>query len=150
VLKTLKIPHTVAQLYGLPHGILHVFNTILYENEFQNPPTDHQSFSRAIYFSSKLVYAYGLASKDWIGVFSLVFKQFPICLVGSIYTFHFEKGGRAFLGLRQQQFGLLLACRRQGKFKEPLHPSHTRSLLSRADPESPTEMTDGQPITIYR
>jgi hypothetical protein len=21
----------------LPHGILHVFNTILYENEFQNP-----------------------------------------------------------------------------------------------------------------
>jgi hypothetical protein len=24
-------------LYGLPHGILHVFNTILYENEFQNP-----------------------------------------------------------------------------------------------------------------
>jgi hypothetical protein len=30
-------PHTVAQLYGLPHGILNVFNTILYENEFQNP-----------------------------------------------------------------------------------------------------------------
>jgi hypothetical protein len=27
----------VSQLYGLPHGILHVFNTILYENEFQNP-----------------------------------------------------------------------------------------------------------------
>jgi hypothetical protein len=24
------------QLYGLPHGMLHVFNTILYENEFQN------------------------------------------------------------------------------------------------------------------
>jgi hypothetical protein len=24
-------------LFGLPHGILHVFNTILYENEFQNP-----------------------------------------------------------------------------------------------------------------
>jgi hypothetical protein len=24
-------------IYGLPHGILHVFNTILYENEFQNP-----------------------------------------------------------------------------------------------------------------
>jgi hypothetical protein len=39
-----EAPHTVAQLYGLPHGILHVFNTILYENEFQNPqifPTDH-------------------------------------------------------------------------------------------------------------
>jgi hypothetical protein len=28
---------TVAQLYGLPYGILHVINTILYENEFQNP-----------------------------------------------------------------------------------------------------------------
>jgi hypothetical protein len=41
-------------LYGLPHEILHVFNTFLYENEFQNPqkfPTDHQSFSRAIYFT---------------------------------------------------------------------------------------------------
>jgi hypothetical protein len=39
----------------VPHGILGVFNTILYENEFQDPqkfPTDHQSFSRAIYFSS--------------------------------------------------------------------------------------------------
>jgi hypothetical protein len=35
VLKTLErfheAPHTVAQLYGVPH------NTILYENEFQNP-----------------------------------------------------------------------------------------------------------------
>jgi hypothetical protein len=28
--------HIVQVLYGLPHGILHVFNTILYENEFQN------------------------------------------------------------------------------------------------------------------
>jgi hypothetical protein len=39
VLKTLIIeaPHTVAQLYGLPHGIIRVFNTIFYENEFQNP-----------------------------------------------------------------------------------------------------------------
>jgi hypothetical protein len=37
---------------GVPHGILRVFNTILYENEFQNNfPTDHQSFSRAFYFS---------------------------------------------------------------------------------------------------
>jgi hypothetical protein len=24
-------------MYGLYHGIIHVFNTILYENEFQNP-----------------------------------------------------------------------------------------------------------------
>jgi hypothetical protein len=29
--------HAVAQLYGLPHGRLYVFKTILYENEFQNP-----------------------------------------------------------------------------------------------------------------
>jgi hypothetical protein len=38
-------PHTVAQLYGLPHGILHVFNTILYENEFQNPQIFQQTIS---------------------------------------------------------------------------------------------------------
>jgi hypothetical protein len=31
-----KTLHT-AQLYGVPHRILRVFNTILYENEFQNP-----------------------------------------------------------------------------------------------------------------
>jgi hypothetical protein len=24
-------------MYGVPHGIIRVFNTILYENEFQNP-----------------------------------------------------------------------------------------------------------------
>jgi hypothetical protein len=38
-------PHTVAQLYGLPHGILHVFNTILYENLFQNPQIFQQTIS---------------------------------------------------------------------------------------------------------
>jgi hypothetical protein len=32
----------VAQLYGMPHGILEVFNAILYENEFQNPQIFHQ------------------------------------------------------------------------------------------------------------
>jgi hypothetical protein len=32
---------TVAQLYGLPHGILH----ILYENEFQNPQIFQQTIS---------------------------------------------------------------------------------------------------------
>jgi hypothetical protein len=37
--------HTVAQLYGLPHGILHVFNTILYENEIQNPQMFKQTIS---------------------------------------------------------------------------------------------------------
>jgi hypothetical protein len=29
--------YIVGQLYGVPHGIIRVFNTILYENEFQNP-----------------------------------------------------------------------------------------------------------------
>jgi WD40 repeat protein len=32
-----EAPHTVAQLYLRLHWILQVFNTILYENEFQNP-----------------------------------------------------------------------------------------------------------------
>jgi hypothetical protein len=37
-------PHTVAQLYGLPHGILHIFNTILYENHFHiNSENEFQS-----------------------------------------------------------------------------------------------------------
>jgi hypothetical protein len=39
-MKTQKIceaPHIVGQLYGVPHRILGVFNTTLYENEFQNP-----------------------------------------------------------------------------------------------------------------
>jgi hypothetical protein len=29
------------QLYGVPHGILRVINTILYGNEFQNPQNFH-------------------------------------------------------------------------------------------------------------
>jgi hypothetical protein len=29
--------HLTRSYNGLPHGILHVFYTILYENEFQNP-----------------------------------------------------------------------------------------------------------------
>jgi hypothetical protein len=37
--------HTGAQLYGLPHGIIHDFNTILYENEFQNPQIFQQTIS---------------------------------------------------------------------------------------------------------
>jgi hypothetical protein len=38
-------PYTVAQLYGLPRGILEVFNIILYENEFQNPQIFQQTIS---------------------------------------------------------------------------------------------------------
>jgi hypothetical protein len=34
----------------VPHGILKVFNNILYENEFQNPQIFQQSFTRAFYF----------------------------------------------------------------------------------------------------
>jgi hypothetical protein len=49
VLKTLikfhEATNIVGQLYGLPHGILHVFNTILYENEFQNPQIFQQTIS---------------------------------------------------------------------------------------------------------
>jgi hypothetical protein len=33
------------QLYGLPRVILRVFNTILYENEFQNPQIFQQTIS---------------------------------------------------------------------------------------------------------
>jgi hypothetical protein len=36
-LELLEAPHVVAQLYGVPHGILQVFIIILYENVFQNP-----------------------------------------------------------------------------------------------------------------
>jgi hypothetical protein len=32
-----EAPHVVGQLYGVPHEILRVYNTILYENVFQNP-----------------------------------------------------------------------------------------------------------------
>jgi hypothetical protein len=35
----------VGQLYGVPHGILRVSNTILYENEFQNPQIFQQTIS---------------------------------------------------------------------------------------------------------
>jgi hypothetical protein len=35
----------VGQPYGVPHGILRVFNTILYENEFQNPQIFQQPIS---------------------------------------------------------------------------------------------------------
>jgi hypothetical protein len=41
----MRHPHTVAQLYWVPHGILGVFNTILYENEFQNPQIFQQTIS---------------------------------------------------------------------------------------------------------
>jgi hypothetical protein len=37
--------HIVEQLYGVPHKILRVFNTILYENEFQNPQIFQQTIS---------------------------------------------------------------------------------------------------------
>jgi hypothetical protein len=42
--------HEAAELYGLydlglPDGMLHVFNTILYENEFENPQIFQQTIS---------------------------------------------------------------------------------------------------------
>jgi hypothetical protein len=42
VLRLHEATHRVAQL---PHGILHVFNTILYENEFHNPQIFQQTIS---------------------------------------------------------------------------------------------------------
>jgi hypothetical protein len=45
ILKTPGPPRTVAQLYRVPHGILGVFYSILYENEFQNPQTFQQTIS---------------------------------------------------------------------------------------------------------
>jgi hypothetical protein len=44
----------VLPLYMLPHGILRVFNTILYENEFQNPQIFQQTIS--VFFPSNLLY----------------------------------------------------------------------------------------------
>jgi hypothetical protein len=41
----MRHPIQLPNLYGLPHGILHVFNTILYENEFQNPQIFQQTIS---------------------------------------------------------------------------------------------------------
>jgi hypothetical protein len=38
-----------SSLYGLPHGILHVFNTILYENEFQNPQIFQQTIMSSLF-----------------------------------------------------------------------------------------------------
>jgi hypothetical protein len=35
----------IRPLFGLPYGILHVFNTILYENELQNPQIFQQTIS---------------------------------------------------------------------------------------------------------
>jgi hypothetical protein len=42
-LKFYEATHIVGQLYGVPHGILRVFNTILYKNEFQNPQNFQQT-----------------------------------------------------------------------------------------------------------
>jgi hypothetical protein len=41
----MRHPIQFPTIYGLPHGILHVFNTILYENEFQNPQIFQQTIS---------------------------------------------------------------------------------------------------------
>jgi hypothetical protein len=50
LLKFQKAPHIVRQLYGVPHGILRVFNPILYKSDYQNP----QIFQQTI----KLLYRY--------------------------------------------------------------------------------------------
>jgi hypothetical protein len=46
VLKTLeRFREATHTLYGLPHGILRLFNTILYKNEFQKPQIFQQTIS---------------------------------------------------------------------------------------------------------
>jgi hypothetical protein len=40
----IKFPYS-CPTNGLPHGILHVFNTILYENEIQNPQIFQQTIT---------------------------------------------------------------------------------------------------------
>jgi hypothetical protein len=39
---SILVTNKIGQLYRVPHGILLVFNTILYEIEFQNPQVFHQ------------------------------------------------------------------------------------------------------------
>jgi hypothetical protein len=56
-----EAPHTVAQLYGLPHGILNVFNTILYENEFQNPQIFQQTLMSVFFFPEQSTLGYDVA-----------------------------------------------------------------------------------------
>jgi hypothetical protein len=46
LLKFHEAAHTVAQLYGLPQGLLHApLTLLLYENEFQNPQIFQQTIS---------------------------------------------------------------------------------------------------------
>jgi hypothetical protein len=56
--KFYEAPHIVGQLYGVPHGLLRVFNTILYKNEFQkssNFSPSSKVFFRAFNFSAVAV-----------------------------------------------------------------------------------------------
>jgi hypothetical protein len=41
----MRHPIQLPNYMGLPHVILHVFNTILYEKEFQNPQIFQQTIS---------------------------------------------------------------------------------------------------------
>jgi hypothetical protein len=41
----MRQPIQLLNYMGLPHGLLHAFNTILYENEFQNPQIFQQTIS---------------------------------------------------------------------------------------------------------
>jgi hypothetical protein len=48
LLKLMAVPHAILRVFVVPHAILRVFNTILYENEFQNP----QFFYHTVRFST--------------------------------------------------------------------------------------------------
>jgi hypothetical protein len=50
----MRHPHTVAQLFGVAHGILLVFNTFLYEYEFHNPQIFQQTIMSVLLPSNLL------------------------------------------------------------------------------------------------
>jgi hypothetical protein len=49
---------------GVPHGILHVYNPILYENEFQNPQIFQQTIMSVFFPSNQLYKGYDESCYD--------------------------------------------------------------------------------------
>jgi hypothetical protein len=74
-----------------PHGILKVFNTILYENEFQNPQNFQQTFSPfpehstleycvSIQFLKLMMVTSAMSTEPWPGIISSLFSQILVIL----------------------------------------------------------------------
>jgi hypothetical protein len=64
--------HIIGQLYGVPHGIIRVFNTILYENEFLNPQILRLGFvaGPVIQATGRSEFEDGLWSGDFVSGYS--------------------------------------------------------------------------------